>query len=70
MNTCVYIEICVCICQYKTVVGSGRGTPAPLFWVEKIAKGRKAYRARNFKKTPPPLAQGLNPPLQEFLKCC
>jgi len=57
--------------------GGARGPPPPsptftLFWVKKIAEGRKAGRASKTKKltpSPPPLsAQGLDPPLKYAAK--
>ena len=56
-------------------LGEGPGGPAcPLFWVkeEKITEERKAGRAS--KTTSPPLAQGLDPPLNYnykilYVKC-
>ena len=45
------------------------GAPPPLFWVKsKIAKGRQTGRAspKIDHASPPPLAQGLEPPLGTF----
>ena len=41
--------------------GGSRGAP-PLFWVKRIAEGRKAGRASD-EKPGPPIAQGLDPSL-------
>ena len=42
--------------------GGSRGAPPPLFWVKRIAEGRKAGRASD-EKPGPPIAQGLDPSL-------
>ena len=48
----------------KTVVAVADlgAPPPPLFWVKRIAEGRKAGRASD-EKPGPPLAQGLDPSL-------
>ena len=49
--------------------GPGGGGAPPLFWVKKeeITEGKKASRTRNSRPLPSPLAQSLDPPLEEVV---